>query len=391
MAHQSEPGVRRLPWVPVAVGLALLAVVGLVLVLGSAIFRVPDRALPTTAPTTGLSAAASPTGPPTIAPTAPRSAGPPHTGASTLIARPRTAGTWPGPNGLSGVNGDPVFDTAHVQRFCTARGRTCQVAQTYTDRRSYQSMTAGTGWTFENMAGFPGMLIVSQGLVPEGHPEDLAGCATGQFDQLWRDFGMLMVRYGRGNSVVRLGWEFNGNFMAWHASDAQTWIACYRRAADGIRATNPAVLFDWTINGHDTPDDICGGVSTNCYPGDDYVDIVGIDNYDHFPVARTLADFDRINAAPEGLDWLYAFARQHRKLFAVGEWGVVHNTDGGGDSADFVRWMHDWFAEHATGLAYEAYFSDCAAGQVQSSLFRTEPGCVANPGAAAAYRNLFGG
>jgi hypothetical protein len=25
------------------------------------------------------------------------------------------------------------------------------------------------------------------------------------------------------------------------------------------------------------------GRSTNCYPGDAYVDIIGIDNYDHFP------------------------------------------------------------------------------------------------------------
>src|SRR4051794_31548342 len=32
--------------------------------------------------------------------------------ARTLLARPRTAGVWPGSNGLSGVNGDPVLDTA---------------------------------------------------------------------------------------------------------------------------------------------------------------------------------------------------------------------------------------------------------------------------------------
>jgi hypothetical protein len=105
-----------------------------------------------------------------------------------------------------------------------------------------------------------------------------------------------MVRHGRGDSVVRLGWEFNGTFMLWHASDTKTWIACYRRAADGIRAGSPKALLDWTINTHNTPVSVCGGRSTNCYPGDAYVDVIGIDNYDHHPVSRTKAAFDRTAA-----------------------------------------------------------------------------------------------
>ncbi|MFB6395200.1 glycoside hydrolase family 26 protein [Polymorphospora lycopeni] len=314
-----------------------------------------------------------------------------HPGAAELMARPRTPGVWPGPNGLSGVNGDPINDREHVERFCVERGSVCRVAHTYTDRTTYESMTRDTGWTFEEFDGFPGVLVVSQGLVPEGRPQDLAGCARGEFDQLWRDFGALMVRHDRADSVVRLGWEFNGTFMPWHGADTEVWIACYRRAADGIRATNPHVLLDWTINAHGTPDGVCGGVSTNCYPGDDYVDIVGIDNYDHWPAARTKADFDRIAAAPDGLDWLFAFARERGKPFSVGEWGVVPTGDAGRENPDFVRWMHAWFAAHAADLAYEAYFSNCDAGGVQSSLFRAgEPGCRANPGTADVYRELFG-
>jgi hypothetical protein len=320
-------------------------------------------------------------------------------GFSELVGRPRTAGVWPGATGLSGVNGDPVIDRAHVERFCSSRGRACEVAQTYTDRTSYAAMTGGTGWTFANFDGFPGALVVSQGLVPEGRPGDLAGCAAGDFDSQWRDFGTLMVAHGRGDSVIRLGWEFNGDFMAWAGTDAGTWIACYRRAVDGIRATNPAALFDWTINAHHTPAEICGGLSTNCYPGDDYVDIIGIDNYDHFPPSATAAAFRKVAAAPEGLDWLYAFARRHGKLFSVGEWGVVADSGGdggggggggGGDSAAFIRWMHAWFAAHAPHLAYEAYFSGCSESPVQSSLFRTDTGCTLNPRSAQAYRELFG-
>jgi hypothetical protein len=343
-------------------------------VLGSAACTGADRGSPASTRSPGAAATVS---------------GPAYPGASALLARPRAAGQWPGPNGLSGVNGDPLNDRAHVEDFCRQRGRACEVAQTYTDRTSYQSMTGGTGWTFENFTGFPGVLIVSQGLVPEGRGADLVGCARGDFDNHWRDFGALMVAHGRGDSVVRLGWEFNESFMAWNGKDTRTWIDCYRRAATAIRTTNPAVLFDWTINGHGTSRGLCGGRSTNCYPGDDYVDIVGIDNYDHFPVVATKATFDRVAAGADGLDWLFAFAKQHGKPFSVGEWGVVSNSDGGGDSAAFVRWMHDWFAAHAPDLAYEAYFSSCETNEVQSSLFRSDDDCTQNPKASAAYRELF--
>jgi hypothetical protein len=330
--------------------------------------------------------ASSPTGSPAASSTA--SAG--ARSARRQIALPRTNGSWPGTNGLSGVNGDPLFDTAHVNAFCTARGRACKVAQTYTDRASWESMTRGTSWTFDLFSDFDGVLVVSQGLVPEGAKADLAACAAGDHDADWQAFGSLMTEYGRGDSVVRLGWEFNEATSSWRADDTQAWLGCYRKAADGIRATNPDVLLDWTINAHNTPAGVCGGVSTNCYPGDDYVDIIGIDNYDHYPWSPSEAVFNRAATDPEGLTWLYAFAQAHGKPFSVGEWGVVPTGDAGRENPSFVQWMHKWFAAHAANLAYEAYFSDCGAGGVQSSLYRTDADCLRNPQSAAAYKSLFG-
>jgi beta-mannanase len=90
-----------------------------------------------------------------------------------------------------------------------------------------------------------------------------------------------MVRHGRGDSVVRLGWEMDEATMPWRGTDPAAYVGCYRHAATAIRATDPDVLLDWSISGHGTPARICGGLSTNCYPGEAYVDIIGIDNYDH--------------------------------------------------------------------------------------------------------------
>jgi hypothetical protein len=326
---------------------------------------------------------------------APRITGPTSSAAgrsaSALLALPRTAGRWPGANGLSGVNGDPILDTAHVNQFCSARGRPCRIAQTYTDRSTYETMTSGTGWTFDFFADFPGALVISQGLVPTGGEADLPRCAAGEFNVQWRHFGNLMVRHGRADSIVRLGWEVNERTMPWRATDTEAYIACYRNAADNIRASNPDVILDWSINAHRTPAELCGGRSTNCYPGDDYVDIIGIDNYDHFPWSPSKAAFDRTAAAPEGLTWLYTFARKRGKPFSVGEWGVVPTGDAGRENPSYVRWMHEWFAARAPHLAYETYFSDCGEGGVQSSLFRDDQQCVKNPESAEVYRSLWGG
>jgi hypothetical protein len=217
----------------------------------------------------------------------------------------------------------------------------------------------------------------------------MAACAAGERDEQWRAFGALMTRHGRADSIVRLGWEFNVETMAWRGSDTATYVGCFRRAVTAMRAANPQVLIDWTINAHRTPADLCGGVSTNCYPGDDYVDIIGIDNYDHYPWSPSEAVFDRTAGRAEGLTWLYAFARAHAKPFSVGEWGVVPTADAGRENPAYIRWMRDWFAAHAEHLAYEAYFSDCTAGGVQSSLFNTASGCRRNPDSATMYRSLY--
>ena len=199
-----------------------------------------------------------------------------------------------------------------------------------------------------------------------------------------------MAEYGRADSIVRLGWEFNVETMPWRGTDAATYIACFRHAATAIRATNPKVLIDWTINAHRTPKSLCGGVSIHCYPGDEYVDIVGIDNYDHYPWSPTKAAFDRTSWRAEGLSWLYSFARAHGKPFSVGEWGVVPGAEAAGrENPSYIRWMHEWFAEHAADLAFEAYFTDCQEAGIQSSLFDTRAGCRRNPASAQMYRSLY--
>ena len=300
---------------------------------------------------------------------------------------------WPGANGRSGVNGEPVLSWENASAFCEWRGRPCAVAHTYTDRRTWESMFAGSGWVFDFYADFPGQLVVSQGLIPDAGDadEELAACASGLHDDDFRAFAKVMVEKGRGASIVRLGWEFNGNFMRWSGWNTAQWKSCYRRAALAIRGVARDVVLDWTINSHGTPSEICGGSSINCYPGDDVVDIIGIDNYDMAPSAHSREEFQQIAERPDGLSWLLNFAKQHRKPFSVGEWGVApgaeHNSTG--ENPEFIRWMNEWFTAHAADIAYEAYFQDCTPNLVESNLWRQ--GCSrVNTQAGNLYRQLWG-
>ncbi|HKP61012.1 MAG TPA: hypothetical protein VJV78_29985 [Polyangiales bacterium] len=299
------------------------------------------------------------------------------------------AGPWP--LSRSGINGDPRIDRTSVEAFGDWRGRPVDIAVVYTDRTSWESMTRGSGWLFDNFKGFVGELVVSQGMVPNGRAQDMAGCAAGQFDQYFRDFGTLIVRYARPTTIVRIGWEFNGDYMPWAATNTRQWIDCFRHAAQAIRSTAPRVQIDWTINSHGTPSKLCGGVSTNCYPGDDVVDIIGIDNYDLAPSSTSQADFDRVANEPDGLNWLLAFAKSRGKKMSIGEWGVAPRSDYNttGQNPHFIYWMHRWFKQHAADIAYESYFNSCDAG-VGSNLFRSvNANCPLNSAAGNMYKMLF--
>lgn len=312
-------------------------------------------------------------------------AGPPTSGSGG------TPGARSGLAWMSGSDGDPSMTPKYFDAFGTWRGRSSDVALMYTDRSSWANLTGNT-WVFGNMAGWGGTLIISQPLFPDDG-SNLADCAAGKYNAHWQDFGRSMVAANRADSIVRLGWEFNGEFMYWHATnDTNTFISCWNNAASSIKSTNPQALLDWTINGHGTPGTVCNGLATNCYPGDAFVDYVGIDNYDFYPNSKE-TPFDTIANAQEGLTWLYNFAVQHKKRFGVGEWGVVSaaGRDGGGDNAAFVQNMWNWFSTHAASGLYEAYFNNSDVGNVQSDLFNGDSlscGCE-NPNASAQYRSLY--
>jgi Glycosyl hydrolase family 26 len=179
-----------------------------------------------------------------------------------------------------------------------------------------------------------------------------AGAHDGHFEAMAR----TLVAHGQGDAILRLGWEFNGGWFPWNAgADPEAFVASWRRAVEAIRRVPGAEFrFDWTANlGTGTVD------PERAYPGDAYVDIVGLDVYDQgwwpghrYPELR----WRSLMHQPHGLVWHRDFARAHDKPLSFPEWGLTIRPDGhgGGDNAYYVERMHEWIS--ANDVAYHSYF-----------------------------------
>ncbi|GAA3616925.1 hypothetical protein GCM10022223_36790 [Kineosporia mesophila] len=221
-------------------------------------------------------------------------------------------------------------------------------------------------------------------------PEDgstLSQCASGAYNDKWKQIATNIKAAGLDDtSVIRLGWEFNGDWYNWQANDPAAFAECWRQVVGAAESVAPALTWDWNVN---------RGVSAGqadpakAYPGDKYVDIVGVDSYDMWPGATSESAWDEQLNGKQGLTYWANFAKNHGKKISVPEWGVypgtAHAGNNGGDNAFYIAKMKAWFESLGSQLAYEAYFNE-PASYYAGSIF----GEVQNPNAAAKYKALWG-
>lgn len=212
----------------------------------------------------------------------------------------------------------------------------------------------------------------------------LAEGATGAYNEHFVRLAQTLVASGEGDAVLRLGWEFNGPWYRWSAAnDPDAFVAYWRQIVDAMRAVpGAAFTFDW-----------CPALGTlaiaadRVYPGDAYVDYIGLDVYDQDwhpgwqdPVRR----WQNFLTQPHGLRWHRDFAAAHGKAMSFPEFALVIRSDGhgGGDNPYFVQRMYEWI--EANNVAYANYF-EFDASDGQHSLLGGR-----FPLAAERFRTLFG-
>ena len=305
--------------------------------------------------------------------------GPSGTGSTSRITDGQSGLGW-----ASGVY-IPGSSPSKVQAFGQWRGAGMDVVVDWENRGNWNDIV-NPDWLFRAWQGTPYTKVLGVAPFPEGDGSNLAGCASGSYNDKWVQFGQNIKNAGLDDeTVIRLGWEFNGDWYKWSAGNPQQFIDCWRQIVNSVRTTAPKLLWDWNPNrgaGQSVTD------ARQAYPGDSYVDIVGVDAYDSFPGATNEANWQIQYSGPYGLKFWVDFAKQHGKKFSVPEWAVYPGPatggNNGGDNAFYIQKMHDFFKSLGSTLAFESYFNEPSASNYCSIYGPTE-----NPNAAAKYQALF--
>jgi hypothetical protein len=269
---------------------------------------------------------------------------------------------------------------SRAQAFATWRGRPLDVIVDFSARRTWNDVI-NPAWMYDQWAGTPYQKVYAVAMLPEDGSATMRQCATGAYNDRWRQFGTNIRAKGQDDAIIRLGWEFNGDWFVWSARNPTDFIACWRHIVTNARATAPNLRWDWNPNR--------GGSQTNgpaAYPGDAYVDIIGIDTYDAWPPARTQTEWNNGQwGQPEGLKYWRDFAIARGKQISIPEWGVWGGNGGGGDNPFYITKMWEFFTTHASLIAYEAYFE--SRGLSDHRIMGPD---APNPRAGSRYLELFG-
>lgn len=282
----------------------------------------------------------------------------------------------------------PGSDPSRAAAFAAWRGRELDVVVDWSARATWEDIV-NPDWLYRAWKGTPYAKVFGVAMLPEADPTaTLTECARGAYEEKWLEFGSRIAASGIADeTIIRLGWEFNGDWYKWSAREPAEWIACWRHIVTAVERNAPNLRWDWSVNrgvGHGLTD------PREAYPGDAFVDIVGVDSYDMWPGVQSEAQWQEHLAGPFGLLAWKDFAREHGKKLSVPEWGVFPGPrsegQNGGDNALYVRRMNEFFASLGSLLAYEAYFND-AGGYYGGAIWAP----VQNPLASSAYREAHAG
>jgi hypothetical protein len=216
--------------------------------------------------------------------------------------------------------------------------------------RRYLAPWRGTGYR----------LVLGVPMVPtrNGHAVGtLEAGAEGRYDAEFTTLAKTLVSYGAGDAILRLGWEFNGTWYEWSvadASDAADFASYFRHIVAAMRkVSGSSFRFVWNPTSGPSPEAV-----QPAYPGDAWVDYVGLDLYDQvwgIPLSPLLA-WPTYVGEENGLRWLSSFAAAHHKAAVIPEWGLSVRSDGHGlgDDPLFVDEMANWISTH--DVAFTSYF-----------------------------------
>ncbi|MDO5628688.1 MAG: glycosyl hydrolase [Mobilicoccus sp.] len=242
------------------------------------------------------------------------------------------------------------------EEFEQLRGKPLDVIGVAPTRDSWKELL--NAWWLTDMSippDFEGTLNVALPLFPADG--SMADAASGADNEKWEQMGRLIAeKYP--TAYVRPGWEFNIRDWDWAVTknNVEEYKQGFRNASTSLKKGGPDLRIVFNPNagkGNSLAD------ARLAYPGDDVVDIIGIDAYDWSPPYDDGRGWERHRTQAGGWDFWGDFARERGKQFAVPEWGVITGSpDSGGDNPHYINKVMGWMRENADIMAFDTYFDE---------------------------------
>jgi hypothetical protein len=346
--RRPKPRRRRAP--------LIAAVLAVLLVIGGVVYALGSHG------SQGSGTAADPSATPSVASSTPKASAT-KAAVTTGAAKKVKLGVFKGGSSPS-----------QISQFSTWLGRDVDYAVDYSTRSTWDEIANPT-YMLNNWQGSDYRMVYAVAMLPTAisSKATLAAGADGDYDQYYKTLARNLVAYGQGDSIIRLGWEFNVSGWPWHpgSSDTEDFIGYWRHIVKAMRSVpgTDKLQFDWNVNNGGESYD-----STVFYPGKKYVDYIGVDVYDTswdenaypYPgscnaeckLGHQQQAWDDVIGATFGLSFWSSFAKSEGKKLSLPEWGLWDRPDGhgGGDDTYFVQQMYKFIDDPANNVGYQAYF-----------------------------------
>jgi len=257
-------------------------------------------------------------------------------------------------------------------------GRELDYAVIFLNHDSWEAFDSSVRWSLDQWPNHEKLLIAVPLTVTGTTLHDVA---SGAYDQHYLEAAQQIAAYDP-NAIIRIGWEMNGDWFPWSAaSDPQGYIDACRLAVDAFRSASQGFTFAWAPNvGIERID------PEKVYPGDAYVDVVGMSVYEgsSWFVGKTAEErWDWLMNQPNGLKWQQEFAAAHGKPVGFPEYASDI------DDGYFVTHMADWIKSN-NNFVFQSWWNqnDVFDGSLQTHQTNGQAYEAAwGPGAIPAFRS----
>ncbi|CAN7290771.1 glycosyl hydrolase [Phenylobacterium sp. LjRoot225] len=247
--------------------------------------------------------------------------------------------------------GNNVYDILAFEKWV---GREVDSVAVHTGRASWTDWNGSISWAIKNFSSLDRDVTLS---IPMFANEgNLVDAADGDYNGHYLAAAKkLLAAYGDQEVIyVRVGEEFNGGWFPWAAKGQEAaYVDAFREFVTTFRGVSDKFKFEWNVANGEAGMDVA-----KAYPGDAYVDVIGMDFY--YNTAWDNPDpalaWNSMVTRKYGLQWLEDFAAAHGKPTAYSEWGV--NSD---DAGAFIAKAQAWFASH--NVLYQNYWNTDSAFQ----------------------------